>query len=109
MIVPFSRRNAMGEGPRRGDEGLYPRVVPVEKTLIRPAGHLLPRCRREKAMFQIFCGLAAPDTASLASAMIMSVCVTSPISLPVPSVISTPWWRPSISGSIRRSMLSSRA
>ena len=40
----------MGEGPRRGDEGLCPGVKPVERTLIRPAGHLLPSSGREKGL-----------------------------------------------------------
>ena len=31
MLIPFSRRNAMGEGARRADEGLYPRAVLVER------------------------------------------------------------------------------
>ena len=48
--IPFSRRNAMGEGARRADEGLSPRVPMLKQTLIRPAGHLLPSSGREKGL-----------------------------------------------------------
>jgi hypothetical protein len=50
VSFPFSRRIAMGEGARRADEGLSPRVPPPEKALIRPAGHLLPSSGREKGL-----------------------------------------------------------